>query len=77
MRSLSIILAVLLVGATAWTPGGETNASAVAPMDCTVTIKGNFDGMIVNVTITVSNTNLAECLLLKAGVKAAIKAPSK
>ena len=76
MRALSIFLAALLVGASAWTFGGA-QASTFTPareelMDCTFNVKGNFGGSIVDVTITVSNVSGLECLLLKAGVKAAI-----
>lgn len=77
MKVLSIFLAALLVGASAWTSGGaQATTFAPAPeelMDCTFTIKGNFGGTDVNVTVTVSNVSLVECALLKAGVKAATK----
>lgn len=70
MKALSVFVAALMIGAATWCPG---NAMAEAPGSCTFTIKGNFDGTVVNVTITVSDVNLIECALLKAGVKSAIE----
>jgi hypothetical protein len=78
MKLASFILAVSLMGSTVWFTG-ETLAghsrltNDEPPMDCSFSIKGTFDGVTVNVTITVSNVSLAECLLMKAAVKAATK----
>jgi hypothetical protein len=41
--------------------------------DCTFTIKGTFDGVKVNLEITVYDITWAECGLLKLGVKKAMK----
>ncbi len=38
--------------------------------DCTITIKGTFDGVEVDLEITISDTSTLECLWLKARVKA-------
>lgn len=42
-------------------------------MDCTFGIKGTFDGVKVDVQITVSDVSWLECGALKLGVKNAMK----
>lgn len=39
--------------------------------DCTLTIKGTFDGHKVDVVVTISDVSWGRCVLLKAGIKAA------
>lgn len=48
-------------------------ALGVPPMDCTFTIKGTFNGVVVDVQITVSDVKFVECAALKLGVKKALK----
>lgn len=42
-------------------------------MDCTITIKGNFDGVEVELEITVADISWLECASLRTAVKLALK----
>jgi len=77
MKALSIFVAALLIGAATWLPGNAIAKESEAPGSCSFTIKGNFGGTVVNVTITVTDVSLVECVLLKAGVKSAIEKAAK
>lgn len=80
MKSASVFLAVLLIVASAFIAGetlgldkrSETFGSE-APMDCTFSYRGTIEGVSINVTVTVSSVSLAECIVMKAAVKAAAK----
>lgn len=41
-------------------------------LDCNLTIKGNFDGLEIDVVVTVHDITWIECQGLKAAVKAAL-----
>jgi hypothetical protein len=77
MKTISIfIVALVLCGTTATTGAVHTKPALYShdtPRDCTFTIKGTFNGIVVDVEITVSGVSLLECALLKAGVTKAIK----
>lgn len=77
MRALSVFVVALLIGAATWLPGPALAQECEAPGSCTFTIRGNFDGTVVNVTITVTDVSLIECALLKAGVKSAVERATK
>lgn len=67
------MVAMLLIGTATWFPGEARALNNEVPGSCTFTIKGDFNGTVVNVTITVTDVNLIECALLKAGVKRAVE----
>ena len=71
MKILSVLFVVLFLSGAAIP--AISNAAEVAPITCTFTIKGTFNGTVVDVQISVSDVTLVECALLKAGVKKAIQ----
>ncbi len=53
---------------------GVTEIESQKPLgDCTFTIKGNFDGVEVDLEITVSDVSWLECKVLKSRVKQAMQ----
>ena len=48
----------------------ETTTDAEADRDCLVTVKGNFQGVEINVELTISDTSYLDCLGLKIKIKA-------
>lgn len=79
MKTLSIFLVALVLSGAPSAPGALAGMSQqvtdreTAPMDCSFTIKGTFNGIAVDVEVTVSGVSLIECAILKAGVKKAIQ----
>jgi hypothetical protein len=69
MRKLMLILTVAVFSATATMATPYANKDA--PKECTVTIKGTYDGKPINVTVTFQADNCAEGAgkLLKAAIK--------
>lgn len=54
------------------TPAVKTQNSTDADeanRDCTVTVKGTFQGVEINVELTISDTSYLDCLGLKAKIK--------
>ncbi len=80
MKAVLVLVIFLLTGA-AQSKADALSAPAATTKEvlgsCTFAVNGTFNGVVVNVTITVSEVSALECAVMKAAARKALEPPKK
>lgn len=75
MKTATVLLIMAMVGLVSVPASSGTSpdrSTAVEDMDCSVSIKGKYAGVEMDLEITIYDISLFECGLLKLGVRSAL-----